>query len=145
MCSSVREERCLGLDIGERRIGVAFSRGWLAVPRPTLEAPDPETLLRKVSDLIASERVGVVVYGVPYDSRGGEGPQAERIRAFVRRLADLHPRVRFEARNEALTSWEAERRLAGRVGPKDRRRAVDRMAAALILQTYLDSQQRRLS
>lgn len=145
MCSSVREERCLGLDVGDRRIGVAFSRGWMAVPRPTLEAADEEAALRKVSDLISSERVEVVVYGVPYDAAGRSGPQAEKVLAFVRRLEARHPGVRFEARDEGLTSWEAERRLAGRVGRKERRRAVDRVAAALILQGYLDSKHRRLS
>jgi putative Holliday junction resolvase len=138
--------RSLGLDIGERRIGVAFSRGWLASAYAAIErTADVRAVLDRLTAVIRDEKIGRVVYGIPFNAEGETGIQAEKILTFVRQLEERVPDVEFVGRNEGLTSWQAERTIAGSVKKKNRKQVVDRVAAVLILQGYLDTIQRRLS
>lgn len=138
--------RTVGLDLGERRIGVAVSdsAGLLAVPHSTLErSGDPEedraALVRLVDELGA----GVVVVGLPLGLDGRPGRAARQAQAEAAALAAaLAGRaVAVQTFDERLTTVSAQRELAaaGRRGP-ERRRLVDRSAAAVMLQAWLDRQ-----
>jgi len=130
----------LGLDIGERRIGVALgdSRSRIATPLCVLEAP----LSAKAADLeslVEEYSVRRLVIGLPLTLGGQEGPQARAVRAEAERLARLLP-VETVFMDERLTSAQANRHMSAcGVSQKKRRGSVDMVAAAILLQAYLDS------
>jgi putative Holliday junction resolvase len=128
--------RVLGLDVGERRIGVAISdpEARFAVPLSTIGRDGRE--LHALSRLVGDEEIGVVVIGLPVSMSGEEGAQAAATRAFGDRLA-ASVGVVTEYWDERLSSVAAERLLGGhRIRVRER---VDAMAATLVLQAFLDS------
>lgn len=134
--------RALGLDLGSRRIGVALcdSAGTTAVPLDTVErCGDRPREHRRIAELVEEAEAEVVVVGLPLSLDGSEGPAARRTRREVRELARALP-VDVETYDERLSTVTAERSLqeAGVSGPK-RRDVVDRIAASVILQGWLDS------
>lgn len=132
--------RVLGLDIGEKRIGVAVSdpSGTVASPLTVLDAKrvlgDGRDLVRLAED----QAVELVVIGMPLSLDGSEGPQAARIRASGNRLAHFLT-VPVEYYDERLSSTQARRAMteAG-VSDRHKRGSIDMVAAALFLQSYLD-------
>ena len=145
-------DRVLALDLGRRRTGIALSdpSGTLATPLETV-ALTSRRLLEHIRHLIATRRVATVVIGRPVLASGelGEiGRWAEQIGERLRNETG----VNVVLWDEGLTSWEAEGLLARRAGVRkagrsqraraSRRAAVDRVAAALILQDYLDARTR---
>lgn len=133
--------RRLGLDVGDVRIGVALSdeTETLATGLPTLTRVGPRKDVRAVAELVRDREAGEVVVGLPRSLDGSLGPQAEKVLAFVDSLrASL--RVPVTTWDERLTTVAAERTLreAG-AGARERKASVDRVAAILILQNYLDA------
>jgi putative Holliday junction resolvase len=130
--------RCLGLDIGERRIGVALSDpdGILASPLTIINRTDESLDIEAIIDVVKSKDAGRVIVGLPYSLDGSLGEQAERVKAFSQKLAG-RLQVPLEYRDERLTTVMAER-LGRAGGKKAKRKADDAQAAALILQGYLD-------
>lgn len=132
---------CLGIDVGTRRIGVAVSDalGMIAQPLTTLQTPaDGGLPLAELRAIVEERDVQIIVVGLPLRLDGSSGPEAEAARAIAGRLEeDLGLSVVLE--DERLTSVEAERLLieAG-VRRQGRKGTTDRVAAALILQSYLD-------
>lgn len=136
--------RILGLDVGERRIGVAISppEGRLAVPLRVLESQGNAADAQAVATLAAAEEVETLVVGYPRSMDGTVGPQARRIEAFARLLEEASG-LTVELWDERLSSVEAERaqaRAPRRPTTRGRRRRApaDDLAAAIILQSYLD-------
>ena len=144
--------RALGIDVGDRRIGVAVSdpEGTMAIPVGVIHRvsgpPDWESLLEHAR----SREVESLVVGMPLSLNGRQGPQAQKVLAFVealKKLTDL-PVVTWD---ERLTSVEADRRLREVPGRGRRGRgsagtgkvAQDALAAAIMLQAYLDAQRWR--
>lgn len=133
--------RRLSLDIGDVRIGVAVSdpSGAVATPLTVLDAralrADPRPLLRLIEDY----EVETVIAGLPLGLSGVEGPQARAVRTTVERLRRVLP-VPIELWDERLSSAEA-RRVMGESGVPDRKKrgSVDKLAAAIFLQSYLDA------
>jgi len=141
--------RILALDIGQRRIGVAAADDRIRVAIPvatiTVEGDPTDAIARLVQEQQADE----LVVGLPLSLTGALGPQAQRVQALVEALA-ARLSIRIHTWDERLTSVEADRRLAG-AKPRGRRRPgaagrasrqagrQDALAAAIILQTYLDS------
>ncbi len=135
--------RILALDIGERRIGVAAAddRTRVAIPiaTVTVEGDPIDAIARLVQDQQADE----LVVGLPLSLSGALGPQAQRVQALVDALA-ARLSIAVRTWDERLTSVEAGRRLQG---GRSRRRGgrggvavgEDALAAAIILQAYLDS------
>jgi putative Holliday junction resolvase len=143
--------RLLGLDLGERRIGVAIADSdGRAVPLLTLRrASDPSADAEALARLVSQHEIAEVVVGLPLDVSGGEGSQAVLTRRWADSVTQLVP-ARFGFRDERLTSYLAEQRLGpmkrGRSGgPPSRtqrdawRARLDREAAAIILQDELDA------
>ena len=134
--------RSMGLDVGEVRVGIALSdrTGLIAQGLATLERAGWERDLDYLADVAEKHEVGRFVIGDPLNLDGSPGRQAERAREFASRLKESTglPVVLWD---ERFTSLSAEKTLieAG-VRRKKRRKAIDRMAAAILLQSYLDSQ-----
>jgi len=138
------KRRVLGLDVGARRIGVAVSDplGITAQGLETLQRKNKKHDFQFLERIIREFEVGEIVVGLPLRMSGAEGTQAEKIRAFAEDL-----RKRFELPvhlwDERLTSAEANRLLrATDLSIEKRGKAVDRMAAILILQGWMESRAR---
>ena len=131
--------RILGLDLGDVRIGVAISdpERHLAVPMGTVHTGAPADL-KAIAKLVREHGVTLVVVGHPLRMSGAPGTRAHHAEEFVAALRQALP-VPVVLQDERLSTVEADRALrdAG-AGGRDRRRAVDRSAAAVILQSYLD-------
>jgi putative Holliday junction resolvase len=129
--------RSLGLDIGDRRIGVALSdsEGILASTLTVVERKEDSLAIKSIIDIINEKQVEQIVVGLPRSLDGSLGRQVDKVREFVRRLS-RYTGVPMEYRDERLTTVMAQRlrRLSG--GRKGR--GDDAQAAALILQSYLD-------
>lgn len=138
--------RVLALDLGSKRIGLALSDplGITAQPLGTLERVGPRRDLRAVAELVREHGVSTVVVGLPKLLSGEEGSAAAEAREVAEQLRRRLAGVRVELWDERLTTVEAERTLvAGNVRRRRRRERVDRLAAALILQGYLEARAAR--
>jgi putative Holliday junction resolvase len=131
--------RCLGIDYGTRRVGLAHGDEiGVATPLPALVDADEAVRWRKLGDLIKLKRITDLVLGYPYNMDGTVGFKAKEVDAFAERLkADFGLPVHLV--DETLTSSEAESSIAkkDRRGVRDSGR-IDSRAACLILQDYLD-------
>lgn len=134
--------RILGLDVGDRRIGVALSDelGITAQGLCQLNRRGQRADLATLEELIATHKVQRIVVGMPRNMNGTYGPQAHKTEAFIQSLEQVSqlPCVRWD---ERLTTQQAERLLIAANQRRDKRKAVrDKIAAQLILQNYLDYQ-----
>jgi len=129
--------RIIGLDVGDRRIGVAISspEGRLAVPLRIIERQKEPADIETIAALARAEEAIAIVVGYPLSLDGTAGQQARRVEGFARRL-QKSTGLKLELWDERLTSVQAERSLTG----SRRRGPVDDLAAAIILQGYLDRQ-----
>jgi putative holliday junction resolvase len=137
----VRRGVRLGVDPGDARIGIARSdpSGFLASPVETVRRGKGD--LRRIARIVEESEAVEVVVGLPRSLSGGEGPAAEKARAFARSLARRVAPVPVRLCDERLTTVSAEAMLRdrGRKG-SDRRSVVDQAAAVLILQHALDTE-----
>lgn len=137
----------VGLDLGDRRIGVAVCDPdrRLATPYGTVHRVGDRTREhRSLAELVAESEAVLVVVGLPLSLDGKTGPAARAVLSEVRALRRTLP-VPVQTHDERLTTVTAENRLAqGGVGGRKRRQVVDQVAAAVILQSWIDarSQQR---
>lgn len=132
-------ERVLALDFGTRRVGVAVSDplGISAQPHSVLDGTDPG-LMAVIARLAAEVGAGRVVVGLPVSLDGSEGPAAATVRRFAGEVAEATG-LPVELLDERFTTVSAERALVEAGLPGRRRRQVrDRVAAAILLQSYLD-------
>ena len=139
--------RVLGVDVGERRIGLAISdrSRTLARPLATLTVSGASEAVQRVADTIAElstedDGLTTVVVGMPARLDGSPTTETARVAAFVEALkARTSASLTFAVEDERLTSREAESRLAVRERDWRRRKEkLDAAAAAIILQDYLD-------
>ena len=134
--------RILALDYGTKRIGVALSDelGWTAQPLETYERRTLDLDLVHILDLVKMHEVGQVLLGLPLRLNGEEGLAVQAVHQFLERLADALP-VPVITWDERLTTKDAEELLvAADVSRKKRKGVVDRVAAAILLQSYLEAQ-----
>jgi putative Holliday junction resolvase len=132
--------RCLGLDLGDRWIGVALSDpgGILASPFTVIERTDDSRAIKAIADIIDKEQVGKIVVGLPLSLDGTLSGQAEKVNDFARKLSE-HIKTPVEFRDERLTTVMAQRLKRASGGKKGRGKPrYDSQAAAIILQNYLD-------
>lgn len=135
--------RVIALDVGERRIGIAVSDelGLTAQGLETLERRNVATDMARLGALAEQYQIANWVVGLPLRLSGREAGQAEKVRAFGQRLEQASRRP-VEFLDERLTTVEAERVLRQAEQSRQKsRRAVDRMAAVILLQSYLDRRQ----
>jgi len=143
-CAGLLTVRVLGIDVGQRRIGLAISDPSRTLARPlvTLMVGDHDAVDRVAGEIarLAGEEDGlaVVVVGMPLRLDGSPGEHAPRVAAFVQALKG-RTSIPVVGEDERLTSREAESRLALRERDWRKRKArLDAAAAAIILQDYLD-------
>ncbi|WP_078552694.1 Holliday junction resolvase RuvX [Bacillus alkalicellulosilyticus] len=136
--------RTLGLDVGTKTIGIAISDelGWTAQGLDTLRrnVEDDSADFQKLVDIITENNVGKIVVGLPKNMNGTIGPSGVACQEFADRLSQLqeHPVVLWD---ERLTTMAAEKMLiSADVSRKKRKKVIDKMAAVMILQGYLDNQ-----
>lgn len=138
--------RVLAVDLGSKRIGLAISDtgAKLAFPAGVLESRGRKRNLAALKALIREREIERAVVGVPLHMSGRRGPEAESAIRFAGELARASG-IPVETLDERWTSVEAERILrsteAGSRAVKQRAGAVDEMAAAILLQTYLELSQ----
>jgi len=132
--------RSLGLDIGDKRIGVALSdpEGILASPFTIINRTDDRTDVEAIINIVNQQQVKQFIVGLPRSMDGSIGRQAEKVEAFTQKLCS-YTNVPVEFRDERLTTVSAKR-LMQSVGRKKtgKKARDDAIAAALILQSYLD-------
>jgi putative Holliday junction resolvase len=134
----------MGLDVGDKRIGVALSDegAVIATPKETLERRGNRKDIAHLLELARIEDVAEILVGMPLSLDGSEGPQAKKIGRFIEALR--------EATGLTVTTWDerfttvgAERALLeADMSRAKRKQTIDKVAAALILQGYLDSRSR---
>jgi putative holliday junction resolvase len=133
--------RVLGLDLGDARIGVAVSDDGrrMAVPLGTIRTGAPQDV-KAIADLVAEHEVTLVVVGHPLQMSGEAGERAHLAERFADALRSVLP-VEVRLQDERLSTVEADRALreTGASG-RERRGAVDRSAATVILQAWLDAE-----
>jgi len=134
--------RVMALDVGERRIGVAVSDelGWLARTVTVIERHDLEVDLTAVQALVAELGAELLVVGYPRSMSGEIGEQAQRMERFVAQLQPVVgvPIVLWDERLSTFTATQILREQG--VEARAQKKRVDAVAAAVILQDYLDAQ-----
>jgi len=132
--------RILALDPGTKRIGVALSDelGWTAQPLETFERKSPEADAAHIKELVRRHDVREIVMGLPVQLSGRIGPAAQSAQRFLE-MIQAAVGVPVVAWDERLTTKAAEQLLIeADVSRKKRKGAVDRVAAALLLKSYLE-------
>jgi putative Holliday junction resolvase len=130
--------RYLAIDYGMKRTGLAVCDAGETIASPLAVVQGHKDLIERIKRIIASEGIGAVVVGLPLNMDDSEGPQAKLVQAFARELG-RHIPVPIHLQDERLSSFAAEQRLQemGLTRGKKRER-LDALAAADILQTFLD-------
>lgn len=130
----------MGLDVGEKRIGVAIAdaEGLVAIPFTVLKRGEKEADIKAILDLAREHGVERIVVGLPRSMDGSIGKQAQVVLAFCKLLAQ-HTNIPVDTWDERLSTVAAERLLSDAGVKRERRRARrDALAAAIMLQGYLD-------
>ncbi len=119
----------LGVDYGEKRIGLALAPADVRIAQPYMILPNDEHAAGRLAEIMADEDVAEVVWGLP---RGLDGQETEQTRTAVAAAQRLLPEIPCHFQDEAVTSELARERT-------NTKGAIDAEAAAIILQDYLDS------
>ena len=133
--------RILAIDHGSKRIGIAVSDELKLIAQPLEYIPaEPfAEFLQRLKDLVRDKQVELILVGMPRNMDGSYGPAALKVQAFVAALKGALT-IPIETQDERLTSAQANRVLIqGGVRRAKRKEKVDQMAAAILLQSYLDS------
>ncbi|MEI6856909.1 Holliday junction resolvase RuvX [Psychrilyobacter sp.] len=131
----------LSLDVGDVRIGVAKSdiMGMIATPLEVIDRRKTKAVMR-IKDLCEEHNTKSIVIGIPKSLDGTEKRQAEKVREFIGKLNKKIDGLEFIEIDERLSTVSADKMLQnnGVKGAINKRKTVDQVAAAIILQTYLD-------
>ena len=133
--------RILAIDHGVKRIGIALSDELKLIAQPLefIPAEPFAAFVARLTELVQEKEVELILVGMPRNMNGGYGPAALKVEEFVAALKSAVP-VPIKTWDERLTSAQANRILIeGNVRRDKRKQKVDKMAAAILLQSYLDS------
>ena len=134
-------KRVMGLDIGDKRIGIAFSDplGFTAQGHTVYTRRQEQEDIEYLAGLAEEKEVSRIVFGLPRNMNGTEGPQAEKVRAFAESVSKAVPDATIAFWDERLTTVAAHKvMLEADMSRGKRKKKVDQLAAVLILQGYLD-------
>lgn len=138
-------KRIMGLDIGKVRIGVAISDplGTFAQGIAVLDANSK--WIETVRDLAAEKGVGTIVVGMPVRTNGSRGPEAEWVDSVMERLSSALVGIEIVSWDERFTTTVALQALIeGDVSRKGRKHLVDKIAASIMLQGFLDNRRNEI-
>ncbi len=129
----------LGLDVGSKRIGVAGcdGTGLIATGLMTIERQSFDRDMAQLKSLVQERQAEILVVGLPYSMDGSLGFQAKQVQKFAQRTAKALA-LPLEYVDERLTSYQAKLLLAGHSASKQYKGLIDRKAASIILQQWLD-------
>ena len=133
--------RIMGLDIGDKTIGVAVSdiMGITAQGVKTIRRESKKKDIEELKNIIKERQVNKIVSGLPKNMNGTLGPQGEKVQKFSELLKE-ETNLPIEFWDERLSTVAAERSLIeGNVRRENRKKVIDMLAAVIILQGYLDS------
>lgn len=142
-------KRYMGLDVGDRTVGIALS-DLLLLTAQGLETIRRESIKKdtdRIIDIIEEENVEKIIVGLPKNMNNTLGPQGKKVIEFIKKLENKlkHKKLDIEIvyEDERLTTVAAERLLLeGDVSRSDRKKVIDKVAASYILQSYLDREKR---
>ena len=137
----------LGLDVGKKRIGVAGcdGTGLIASGLTTIEYQSFNQVVEQLQYLVQERQVEVLVVGLPYAMNGSLGFQAKHVQKFASKVATAL-QLPLEYVDERLTSFQAEQLLhAENLSPSRNKGLIDRKAASIILQQWLDARRAKRS
>lgn len=132
--------RILGIDMGEKRIGLALSDplGYTAQGIKTIQVNSPEEICDKIILAIKENNVDLLVFGLPKNMNGSFGPQAKKVQEYAEKIKSLTG-LPIDFEDERLSTASAEKvLLMADQSRAKRKKAIDRLAAVIILQSYLD-------
>lgn len=131
----------LAIDLGDARTGIAVSEsGIIATGLETYKRVELKRDLQYIADLTKQYKIDVVVFGLPLNMDGTEGERVEKTKAFAEQLLPLID-AKIDYEDERLTSVVAEEMLIeGGIRRDKRKKVIDKIAATIILQAYLDRQ-----
>jgi putative Holliday junction resolvase len=131
--------RILAIDLGEKRIGLAISDalGITAQGLPTIQVKNEHEICPKIMEIIKEKNVDRIVFGLPKNMNGTLGPQAKKVEKYAQKLRQLsNLPVDFE--DERLSTVRAEQvLLEADTSRAKRKKVIDKLAAVIILQSYL--------
>lgn len=136
--------RTIGLDVGSHTVGVAVSdpMGWIAQGLETIriDEENEDYGFGRLDEIIKEQEVDTVVIGLPLNMNGTKGPRAEASEAYGELMQEKWPNLKIEYADERLSTVQAERLMIekGNVRRNKRKKVIDKMAATIILQNYLD-------
>ena len=130
------ETNFLGLDFGQKRVGVAIALGGILASAIEIFSND-ESLFLKIGQLVEEEKINIIVVGLPISMDGSSSPQTQKTLEFIKLLGQKFPQIKIEKQDERLSSVEARKNLANPLF------LVDAESARIILQAYLDSLNRK--
>jgi putative Holliday junction resolvase len=135
----------LGLDVGRRRIGVAGcdGTGLIATGLTTIERKSFSQVVETLRQIIRDRDVQILIVGLPYSMDGSLGSQARQVQKFGNAISKALE-LPLEYVDERLTSFQAEQLLQAQgISPSRNKGLIDRKAAAIILQQWLDRQREK--
>lgn len=135
-------KKYISLDVGDVRIGVARSDllGIVATPLEVINRKKVKSV-KRIEELLKENNTKSLVVGIPKSLDGTEKRQAEKVREYIEKLNNSIKGLEIFEVDERLTTVSADRMLTdgGKKGALEKRKVVDKIAAAIILQTFLDS------
>jgi len=132
--------RILGIDMGEKRIGLAVSDplGITAQGLKTIKVNGSEEARKKLIEVINEKKAEKLIFGLPKNMNGTLGPQAEKVQEFAKKIENI-TKLPIEYEDERLSTVSAEQvLLMADQSRAKRKKAIDRLSAVIILQSYLD-------
>lgn len=138
-------KKYISLDIGDVRIGVARSdmMGMLATPYEVINRKKVKSV-KRIAEILEENNTKSLVVGIPKSLDGSEKRQAEKVREYIEKLKKNIDGIEIYEVDERMTTVSADRMLTdgGKKGALEKRKVVDKIAAAIILQTFLDSRRK---
>lgn len=133
-------KRILGIDYGDRRVGLAVSDMLRITAQPVgyLTINGDRDAIRQIEQYVKEYEVGAFVLGLPKNMNGTEGERVEKTRAFAKKLSETFPEIPIDFYDERMTTLCAERALID-MNVRNKKGKKDMLSAAIILQGYLQT------
>lgn len=134
--------RYLAIDYGDKYIGLAICDPAETIASPLVVIEGQKELLKKITDIVRSENVEAIVLGLPLNMDDSEGFQAEQVFQFAERLK-AHLQIPIHFQDERLSSFGAEEKMAPAEFTRKKKKRLDAIAAAEILEAFLEQKKLR--
>jgi putative Holliday junction resolvase len=142
-----RQQRIMGIDFGTTRIGISISDPLQIIAQPFTTLGNEPGIIARICDIVVKEAIGLIVVGMPLNLKGKKGKKAQEVEKFIDEIKNA-TKVEVVHWDERFTTSIAHQTLLTMGTKRDERRKkkgrVDSMAAAIMLQGFLDSQKRSM-